>query len=174
MKKRNDFCRCINDKWKDGKEPVIIPINPMFVRKEQYCSENALSTILATVYGKHVDQEELNKSGCYDIFTISKCLPGFTLVPVSVDLMEGSIDAGYPIIASIIPDSNLHLRYAESLHSVVVYGYSDDRIFYIDAESFGSEKHPSVARDAFFKIWSRNNFLGYVKNDLIPRKYPSK
>lgn len=147
----------------------VVPVEPRYKKKKYFCSENALSTILATTEGILADQVALNKQGCYDIFTISRCLPSYLLVPISMKMLEKSIEKGYPIIASIVPDGNVCLKYESSLHSIVVFGHSTNYLYIVDAGKKGK-----VSKQEFLRLWERNKFLGYIRDELVQHDYPSK
>jgi hypothetical protein len=154
-------------------EEVTIEVPFIKAEREFFCSENVTSMYLAR-FDINISPEELHERGCYSIDTIAECLTEemeAEHVKVSMGgkervgdlrrIIKAEIDKGYPLIASIVPDSNWieykrqdELALSHYVHSVLIVGYKKGtKILFMHDQ----KPNQAVLLDEFFKLSKRTN-----------------
>lgn len=132
----------------------ILDVKPVFEDRDYFCSENSAATVLG-YYGIKKTPSELNKTGCVDFFTISKCM-GKDFKPATTNLtgIRYAIENNHPVIVSTIPDTNVK---KQERHSIVIIGFkeAEPKKYIGTLLAIDNGKKIEISRDDFERVWHR-------------------
>lgn len=134
-----------------------VPIRPIQFDGKYVCSESAVASVL-NYFGKRVTLPELKEMECVDFQTIGNCLPNYGYGKCTFGDIGKSVRSGKPLIASLVPKRNFGILATEGLdrarHSVVIYGYDDDNIYYFDDK----REDEKATIESFAEAWKVTDY----------------
>lgn len=134
------------------------------VDKPFYCTENALSSMLGYL-GTKISPETLHQIGCKSFDTALKCMPKkYETKTSNIDDLKNSINAGYPVLVSVVPDINIESGTTDS-HTLVVIGYNTDGIYLLDECEV---KHKSF--NEFNREWERTKNITIINKEIVDNR----